>query len=248
MKLIVGLGNPGSEYERTRHNAGFMALDRAARRFAPGALPRSKHGAIVFESEVGGEKALFLKPLNYMNRSGGPVAEVLNFHKAAAASDLLVIVDDYNLPLGSIRIREKGSDGNHNGLTDVIRALGTSEFPRLRIGVDPKPPHYSDPADWVLGRFSDDELVRLAPALDLTVRAVETFITRGTTAAMNAFNAPPREPPTTPKKPIDPPSRLGSAPSTPSPSGSAPASPQPPAAPPMGPASSPCSRLIPVAA
>ena len=195
MKLIVGLGNPGSEYEKTRHNAGFLALDRVASRHARGAVPRSKHASVLLEASIAGERVILLKPLTFMNRSGTPVAEVLNFYKLSPASDLLVLVDDYALPLGSIRVRAEGSAGGHNGLADVERALGTAAYPRLRIGVDQPPATYDDPADWVLGRFTDAELAALGPALDKSADAVETFVSRGVTAAMNTFNAKPKPPP-----------------------------------------------------
>lgn len=199
MKLIVGLGNPGTEYERTRHNAGFLALDRVAHRHARGAVPRSKHASVLLEASIAGERVILLKPLTYMNRSGTPVAELVNFYKLAPAADLLVLVDDYALPLGSIRLRGEGSAGGHNGLADVERALGTQAYPRLRIGVDAPPATYDDPADWVLGRFTEAEFQALGPALDKTAHAVETFISRGLSAAMNAFNTkPPKPPPASP--------------------------------------------------
>ncbi len=213
MKLIVGLGNPGSEYEGTRHNAGFMAVERAARRFAPGAPARSKFNAAVVEGTIGGEKCLFVRPLAYMNRSGTPVAETLNFYKLSPQADLLVLVDEWQLPLGAIRIREGGGDGGHNGLTDLERALGTQQYPRLRIGIDAPPPGYDNPADWVLGRFTADQARSLDPALDLAVSAIECFATRGLAPTMNRFNgsgggsgqARPSAPPPAPRSPQAPP-------------------------------------------
>ncbi len=230
MKLIVGLGNPGPKYEKTRHNAGFMALDRAVSSFAKSARPASKFGGALIDADVKGERTLFLKPLNFMNASGTPVAEALRFYKLAAATDLLVLVDDYNLPLGAIRIRESGSDGNHNGLTDVIRALGSPVFPRLRIGVDPKPPGYDDPADWVLSRFTDEDVKRLEPALDRTVQAIDTFIAKGTAAAMNSFNAPPTPP--SPPKPKPAPREPSAAKSPATPATAVPSKPPAPSVPP----------------
>lgn len=197
MKLIVGLGNPGLEYERTRHNAGFMAVDRAARRFAPGGVVRSKFNAALLDATIGGERCVLCKPLGYMNRSGESVAQTLNFYKMSAQADLLVLVDEWQLPLGCIRIREGGGDGGHNGLTDVERALGTQGYPRLRIGIDSPPPGYENPADWVLGRFTDEQAKALEPALDRAVEAVECFATKGLMAAMNRFNtksSPPLSP------------------------------------------------------
>jgi PTH1 family peptidyl-tRNA hydrolase len=189
MKLIVGLGNPGSEYEKTRHNAGFLALDRVADRHARGSVPRSKHNSLLQEATIGGERVILLKPLTFMNRCGSAVAEVLGFYKMSAAGDLLVLVDDYALPLGAIRVRGEGSAGGHNGLSDIERALGTSAYPRLRIGIDPPPANYNDPADWVLGRFTDEQARALGPALDKAADAVEVFISKGVPAAMNRFNA-----------------------------------------------------------
>ena len=198
MKLIVGLGNPGLEYERTRHNAGFMAVDRAARRFAPGGVVRSKFNAALLDATIGGERCVLCKPLGFMNRSGEAVAQTLNFYKMSAQADLLVLVDEWQLPLGAIRIREGGGDGGHNGLTDVERALGTQAYPRLRIGIEPPPPGYENPAHWVLGRFTDEQAKALEPALDKAVEAVECFVAKGLATAMNRYNtkhaAVPRPP------------------------------------------------------
>src|SRR5262245_61889448 len=133
MKLIVGLGNPGPEYDDTRHNVGFVVLDRLARRFAPGAIARSKFQGAVIETSLGDEKVLLLKPLTYMNRSGQSIAEAVGFYKIDSATDLLVLVDDTALPCGVIRVRGEGSAGGHNGLEDIEQKLGTSQYPRLRI-------------------------------------------------------------------------------------------------------------------
>lgn len=209
MKLIVGLGNPGTEYEKTRHNAGFLALDRVAHRHARAAVPRSKHNSLLIETAIAGERVILLKPLTFMNRSGTPVAEVMGFYKMSPALDLLVLVDDYALPLGTIRLRGEGSAGGHNGLSDVERALGSTAYPRLRIGVDQPPATYDDPADWVLGRFTEEQTKLLQPALDKAADAVELFVTKGLTPAMNKFNAkdkpaPSSTPPTPPTSPTSP--------------------------------------------
>lgn len=190
MKLIVGLGNPGTTYENTRHNAGFMVLDRLVQRHAPGASVRGRFNAAVVEATIGGEPCLLLKPMNYMNRSGAPVAEAVRFYKLEPATDLLVLVDDVALPCGVIRLRPSGGAGGHNGLTDVQRALGTDVYPRCRIGIDPSPP-FMDQADYVLGRFTPEQRALIEPALDRAADAVEVFVTRGLTPAMNLFNAPP---------------------------------------------------------
>ena len=212
MKLIVGLGNPSSEYERTRHNAGFMAVERAVRRHVPGAVVRSKFNAALVEATLGGEKVLFAKPLNYMNRSGTPVAETLNFYKMSAQADLLVLVDEWQLPLGSIRIREGGGDGGHNGLADIERALGTQSYPRLRIGIDAPPPGYDNPADWVLGRFTDEQVKALEPALDRAAEAIECFATKGLATTMNRFNGKMGGPDAAPKAATIKPPRTKPAP------------------------------------
>lgn len=189
MKLIVGLGNPGTQYERTRHNAGFLAIDRLARLFAREAGKRQRFGGEVIEASVAGDKCVLLKPMRFMNCSGTSVAEAVGFYKLNPSTDVLVLVDDYALPLGSLRIRAEGSAGGHNGLTDIQRALSTQAYPRVRIGIDQPPAGYDDPADWVLGRFSDAELTLLQPALDRLCQAVEVFTRDGITKAMNTFNA-----------------------------------------------------------
>lgn len=193
MKLIVGLGNPGPQYEKTRHNAGFLALDRFAGRHARGAGVRQRFGGEATEFGVGQEKVILLKPMRFMNCSGAAVAEAAGFYQVQIASDLLVVVDDYALPLGALRIRAEGSSGGHNGLSDVERALGTTAYPRLRIGVDAPPQGWNDPADWVLSRFTDEQFKALDPALDRAADAVGVFISRGLTPAMNQFNVKPKE-------------------------------------------------------
>lgn len=205
MHLIVGLGNPGTQYERTRHNAGFMAIDRAARAFAPSGPWRQRFGAEALEASILGERALLVKPMRFMNCSGQAVAEALAFYKIDRPR-LLVVVDDYALPLGQLRLRQAGSSGGHNGLRDIERALGDQSFARLRLGIDPPPPQYADPADWVLARFSDAEMKALDPALDRAKDAIATFIKHGLPQAMNQFNAPPPTP--KPKPPANPPAPI----------------------------------------
>jgi PTH1 family peptidyl-tRNA hydrolase len=190
MKLIVGLGNPGPEYERTRHNAGWMAIDRLARRHAPSQTPRGRFSAVTVEAIIGGQKCLLLKPTTFMNRSGRSVAEAMGFYKADIGQDLLVLVDDIALPLGALRIRPGGGDGGHNGLADIHRALGSDAYPRLRIGIG-KPEGPFNQVGFVLGRVSEDEKALLEPALNRTADAAECFATQGLATAMNKFNAPP---------------------------------------------------------
>jgi len=188
MKLIVGLGNPGPQYDKTRHNAGFMAIDHLVAKHASGAIVRQRFSGACTEFTIGEQKVLLLKPLRFMNCSGSAVLEAVGFFKLDLAADVLVLVDDYSLPLGSLRIRNEGSAGGHNGLSDIQRALGTTTYNRLRIGISAPPPEYDDPANWVLGKFTEAELAALKPGLDTVSKAAECFINDGLTVAMNKFN------------------------------------------------------------
>ncbi len=189
MKLIVALGNVGSQYAKTRHNAGFMAADRLIARLGLADAPmRSRFHAAVVEAHIRGHKSLIIKPTTLMNRSGMSVAEAVSFFKVDPSSDLLVLVDDLALGCGTIRLRASGGAGGHNGLSDIKRALGGDTYPRCRIGIDPKP-SFMDQADYVLGRFTDEQAGQLEPALDRTADAIETFIADGIEAAMNRHNA-----------------------------------------------------------
>ena len=154
MKLVVGLGNPGPEYDGTRHNVGFDVVDRLARRWADPAssVAKSRFSGLVVEAQIRDEKVLLLKPLTYMNLSGKAVAEAIRFYKLSAADDLLVVVDDTALPCGSIRLKPGGGAGGHNGLSDVSRLLGTDDWSLLRIGIDK--PGQIPLKNYVLGRFA----------------------------------------------------------------------------------------------
>ncbi len=195
MKLIVGLGNPGKTYERTRHNAGFMVVDALVRRHAPSQPVKARFHADMVEADVKGEKCLLLKPVTYMNRSGLCVGEALRFYKLAHDRDLLVLTDDLALPLGQVRLRPDGGSGGHNGLADISRALGGDIYCRLRLGIGQKPPHMVQ-ADYVLSRFGETEWTDMLHAADRAADAAECFIASGIDAAMNQFNvkadAPPR--------------------------------------------------------
>ncbi|HYD01033.1 MAG TPA: aminoacyl-tRNA hydrolase [Phycisphaerales bacterium] len=190
MKLIVGLGNPGTQYEKTRHNAGFMALDRLIGQFAKSVAPRQKFGGEVVETEIQGERCLLLKPMRFMNCSGGSVQEAAAFYKVPVG-DILVMHDDTAFPVGTVKVRGEGGHGGHNGLRDLDRALGTQAYARVRIGVEAKPTEYADLADWVLSRFTGDELKRLEPALDRAAEGAMLFAKTGLAKAMNVVNAPP---------------------------------------------------------
>ena len=185
MKLVVGLGNPGSKYEGTRHNVGFEVVDRLARECLADA-PRSKFDGELRECSLGGEKALLLKPQSFMNRSGGSVRKAVDFYQIDAG-DLLIICDDFNLPLGQLRMRPAGSDGGQNGLADVIRVMGTLEVPRLRVGIGPVPDRW-DPADFVLGKLTANERKILDVEVARAADAVRTWATSGVLQAMNQFN------------------------------------------------------------
>ena len=186
MKLVVGLGNPGREYEGTRHNVGFQLLAEMSRRY-DGGRPKSKFQAELVEVLVGTERVLLLAPQTFMNLSGSSVQKAIVFYQLPLA-DLIVVCDDLNLPLGRIRIRTGGSAGGQKGLDNTIRQLGTQEFPRLRIGIDP-PPQNRDAVDYVLGRFSKKELEIIGPAVATAANAVETWIREGIEAAMNRYNS-----------------------------------------------------------
>jgi PTH1 family peptidyl-tRNA hydrolase len=188
MKLIVGLGNPGSEYDQTRHNTGFMAVERLAKRHDLTSLSGVKHKfhSAMLEGSVTGERCALLQPQTYMNRSGLAVGEAVNFYKLHAGIDLLIVVDDLALNIGQIRLRADGSAGGHNGLADIERALGSTQYPRLRIGIDAPPPNRQ--VDYVLGRFTSEQQQTLDRALDLACDAMECWITRGIDAAMTRFN------------------------------------------------------------
>lgn len=184
MKLIVGLGNPGKEYEKTRHNAGFMVLERLANRH--GLIgPKTKFHAGVLEGIIADQKVMLMQPVTFMNRSGLAVGEAASFYKLEP-EDILVVVDDLALDCGQTRLRGSGSAGGHNGLTSVEKSLGTRDYPRLRIGIDPR--GRVPQVDYVLGRFTEDQLDRLEPALYRACDCVESWLRDGLELAMTRYN------------------------------------------------------------
>lgn len=185
MKMIVGLGNPGKKYDDTRHNVGFELLGELARRWQADGF-RDKHQAQLAEVVRAGEKVLLVAPQTYMNLSGVAVRLAFDFYKLEAA-DLMVVCDDFNLPLGTNRMRAKGSAGGQNGLDNIIQQLGTNEFARLRIGIGPVPSQWST-VDFVLGKFSREEQENVDQAIRRAADAVECWIAEGTLAAMNEYN------------------------------------------------------------
>jgi PTH1 family peptidyl-tRNA hydrolase len=186
LQLIVGLGNPGPQYANTRHNCGFMVVDRLAERWGiPLALEKQFQGSYGEGFALGGKRRL-LKPATYMNRSGEAVRAVLDWYKLDPRS-VLVVYDDADLPLGRLRLRGSGSAGGHNGMKSVIQHLGSEAFPRLRLGVG-RPKGNQDMVGHVLGRFEPTEQAVLERVLRAAVEAVECCLQEGLRAAMNRFN------------------------------------------------------------
>jgi PTH1 family peptidyl-tRNA hydrolase len=183
MKVVVGLGNPGAKYHGTRHNVGFAVVDLLALAPSAGRFASKFEGDIA-ELTENGEKVLLVKPHTFMNLSGRCVRQVLDFYKVPH-EDLLVVCDDINLPLGRLRMRTQGTHGGHNGLRDIQNHLGTTEYPRLRIGVDSP---QDDAIDHVLGKFRPAERAQIEDALGRAVQAVALWIHQGAEPAMNQFN------------------------------------------------------------
>lgn len=190
MKIVVGLGNPGKQYEGTRHNVGYEVLAELARRYVSG-RPQVKHQAELAEFLLGTEKVLLVSPLTFMNLSGRSVRPLVDFYKLPL-EDLLVISDDLSLPTGQLRIKAKGSSGGQKGIENIIQLLGTQEFPRLRVGIDPTPPRWST-SDYVLGKFSPEQRPLVDVAVKKAADAVEVWIKQGVTPCMNQFNVRPEK-------------------------------------------------------
>lgn len=184
--LVVFLGNPGTKYEMTRHNAGFMAGDAMAK--AQGAaINRSRFKALTGTCDIGGETVMLMKPQTFMNLSGEAVAQAVSFYKLAP-DHVIVVSDEVALPIGKLRIRTKGSAGGHNGLKNIIVLLGTDQFPRIRIGVGAAPHPDYDMADWVLSSFKGKDAEDILAAAARAAEAVECYITKGADRAMNLYN------------------------------------------------------------
>ena len=184
MKIIVGLGNPGLKYRGTRHNTGFLVIDELAKRYRV-RVNKKKYGGVCGSGKVQGEEVLLFKPLTFMNLSGGAVSAAVS-DKLTSKEDLLVISDDFNLPLGEIRLRAKGSSGGHNGLRSTIERVG-EEFARLRIGVGADR-HIEDASSFVLASFTRREKPLLAEAVQNAAGCVETWLTEGVQKAMSRYN------------------------------------------------------------
>ena len=184
--LIVGLGNPGAQYEKTRHNVGFRALDALARE--AGAKPdRAKFQALTCLCDVGGLRALLLTPQTFMTNSGLAVRQAADYSKLPPER-VLVLFDDVDLDVGRLRIRRDGSAGGHNGVKSIISCMGSQAFPRIKIGVGAKPHPDYDLADWVLSRFSARELELLDPAIERAASAAQVILREGLERASSLFN------------------------------------------------------------
>ncbi len=183
--LLIGLGNPGREYANTRHNFGFMTIDRLAVRLnAQGMKVQSK--AIVTTASYEGRKLILCKPQTYMNLSGQSVQGLAHFYKIPN-ENLMILSDDLDLPFGTIRIRASGGPGGQRGLSSILEKLGTKDIPRMRLGIG-RPPGRMEPADYVLQNFSRDDLQSISEILDRAADAALEFVTNGLTAAMNKYN------------------------------------------------------------
>lgn len=182
--LVAGLGNPGRKYQKNRHNVGFMAVERLAAAHGI-SLSRIEQRAVVGDGHVAGRSVILARPQTYMNKSGDAVGPLANYYKIDPA-DVLVIYDDLDLPLGTLRLREQGGAGGHNGMKSIIQHLGNG-FPRLRLGIG-RPPGRMPPAAYVLQDFGDDEWPIVKEVLDRAVRAVDVFLRDGVDLAMSRFN------------------------------------------------------------
>ncbi len=184
--IIAGLGNPGTQYEDTRHNCGFMAAETIAEDHNT-AIKRLKFKSLTCEVQLGEKRCLLMKPSTFMNNSGEAVEEAARFYKIPPEK-IIIIYDDINLDVGKLRIRSKGSDGGHNGMKSIILHLNSDKFPRIRIGVGKKPHPDYDLADWVLSRFTKDEGKLLEPSLKNAAQAAELIVNGKINEAMNRFN------------------------------------------------------------
>lgn len=184
--IVVFLGNPGQEYEYTRHNAGFITADIFAKTHNV-SINKVSFKAFTGTTIIGSEKVLLMKPQTYMNLSGEAVAQAAKFYKVPS-DHIIVISDEMSLPIGKIRVREKGSAGGHNGLKNIIKMLGTEDFPRIRIGVGSPPHDEYDVKDWVLSKFKGQDKTDIDAAASRACNAIESYIVDGCAKTMNLFN------------------------------------------------------------
>lgn len=185
MYIVVGLGNPGDRFIQTKHNIGFITVDYLAERMGV-KINKVKHKALIGEGALGGEKVMLVKPQTFMNLSGQSVMDIVGFYKVPL-ENLIVIYDDIDLPVGKVRIRPSGSSGTHNGMRNIIYLLGKQNFPRVRIGVG-KQPDYMDLADYVMTKFTGEEVPLMEEAVKSSALAVEEIVKSGINIAMNKYN------------------------------------------------------------
>lgn len=185
--LVVGLGNPGMQYENTRHNVGFMSAELLMKE-NNGSFNKHKFEALYGECQIGKNRVLVVKPETYMNNSGRAVTAISSFFKIPT-DKIIIISDDVSLDVGKIRMRRKGSHGGHNGLRDIFELFGADDIMRIKVGVGKKPHPDYNLADWVLGKFPKEETENLEKALKNTVLAVKEIISRGIDSAMNKYNS-----------------------------------------------------------
>lgn len=183
MYLIAGLGNPGREYETTRHNAGFMTIDRIAEKYNIDVKTKKLNG-FIGNGVIEGQKVLLVKPQTFMNASGECIQPLRDYYKI---DDIIVIYDDITLDVGGIRVRKSGSAGGHNGMKSIIQRLGTENFERIRVGIGEKPPKM-DLADWVLGHFPKEDMENLNSGIEDAIEALKLMLNYKTDEAMNRFN------------------------------------------------------------
>lgn len=184
--IIAGLGNPGREYELTRHNTGFMAMDYIAEKLGV-RIDRIKFKSLTSDAVIAGNRVLLLKPQTYMNNSGEAVRDAAAFYKIPM-DHIIIIYDDVSMPVGKLRIRPKGTDGGHNGIKNIIYLSGTDVFPRIKIGVGQKPHPDYDLAKWVLGKYSKQELELINQTVEKAYSAVQDIIKGDIGGAMNKYN------------------------------------------------------------
>ena len=184
--IVAGLGNPGREYEKTRHNAGFLAIDYIASKMGV-SISRAKYHALVGEGEIAGKRVLLMKPQTYMNNSGVSIAEAASFYKIPA-ENVIVLHDEISIEPGLMRIRRKGSAGGHNGLKSIIAHIGSQDFPRVKIGVGQKPTPEYDLADWVLGKMPAQDAEKMAERFADIYSSIEYVVSGKIDEAMNKFS------------------------------------------------------------
>ena len=185
--LICGLGNPGTQYEGTRHNIGFMTIDRLCEKMKLD-CKKLKFKSLTCDAMISGKRCLIMKPTTFMNNSGQAVTEAMSFYKIPP-ENTIIVYDDISLEPGKMRIRRKGSDGGHNGIKSIIYLAGKDTFPRIKMGVGAKPHPEYDLADWVLGHFKKEDGEKLESCMDNAVSAIELMVAGNITEAMNKFNS-----------------------------------------------------------